>query len=88
MSFGVECSHCYLISNNDYDKDVRLWQSYIEDGKIVAVENNELYQRIKGRIKDEYVDSLPSNFDSVFDIFIQNTFPLILKEQTVLLTFI
>ena len=74
LNFGVECSHCYFISNNDYDKDVRLWQSYIEDGKIVAVENNELYQRIKGRIKDEYVDSLPSNFDSVFDIFIQNTF--------------
>ena len=66
--------HCCFISNNDHDKDVRLWRSYIEDGKIVAVENNELYQRIKGRIKDEYVDSLPSNFDSVFDIFIQNTF--------------
>ena len=74
MNFGVECYIAISISNNDYDKDVRLWQSYIEDGKIVAVENNELYQRIKGRIKDEYVDSLPSNFDSVFDIFIQNTF--------------
>ncbi len=45
LNFGVECSHCYFISNNDYDKDVRLWQSYIEDGKIVAVENNELYQK-------------------------------------------
>lgn len=59
--------HCCFISNNDHDKDVRLWRSYIEDGKIVAVENNELYQRIKGRIKDEYVDSLPSNFDSAFE---------------------
>ncbi len=28
LNFGVECSHCYFISNNDYDKDVRLWQSY------------------------------------------------------------
>ena len=32
MTFGAECSHCHFVSNNDFDKEVLLWQSYIEDG--------------------------------------------------------
>lgn len=74
LSFGTECSHCHFVSNNDFDSDIRRWQSYIEDGKIVADEDDELYQRIKERIKDEYTDLLQSNFDAVFNVFIQNTF--------------
>lgn len=34
LTFGAECSHCHFVSNNDFDKEVLLWQSYIEDGKI------------------------------------------------------
>ena len=33
-----------------------------------------LYQKIKNRLKDEFTNDMPSNFDSVFDAFIQNTF--------------
>lgn len=74
LSFGAECSHCHFISNNDFDDDVRMWQSYIEDKKTVKVENKGLYQKIKNRIREEYSDDMPSNFDNVYDEFIQNTF--------------
>lgn len=74
LCFGVECSHCHFISNNDFDEDIRLWQSYIEDEKTVQSENRGLYQKIMDRIKDEYSDDIPSNFDAVYDEFIQNTF--------------
>lgn len=74
LIFGTECSHCHFVSNNDFDKEVLLWQSYIEDGKELQIENIELYQKIKDRIKGEYLDNMPSNFDYVFDGFIQNTF--------------
>ncbi|MBR5164741.1 MAG: DUF4297 domain-containing protein [Ruminococcus sp.] len=74
LTFGTECAHCHFISNNDFEEDVLLWQSYIEDGKIVKTENCDLYNKIKKRIKDEYCEDLPKDFDSVFDVFIQNTF--------------
>lgn len=74
LKFGTECLRCYFVSNNDYDNDIRFWQSYIEDGKLVYNENTELYQKIKTRIKNEYTNDLPLDFDRVFDIFIQNTF--------------
>lgn len=74
LIFGKECSHCHFVSNNDFDADVRLWQSYIEDGKCVQSENLELYRRIKDRIRDEYLKDMPDNFDSIYDKFIQNTF--------------
>ena len=47
MTFGIECSHCHFVSNNDFDTEVLLWQSYIEDGKRLQTENVELYQKIK-----------------------------------------
>ncbi len=31
-------------------------------------------KKIKDRIKNEFLDDMPSNFDSVFEEFIQNTF--------------
>ena len=74
LTFGTECSQCHFVSNNDFDTEVLLWQSYIEDGKKLQIEDFELYQKIKDRIKDEFLDNMPSNFDSVFDEFIQNTF--------------
>ena len=74
LTFGAECSHCHFVSNNDFNKDVLLWQSYIEDGKRLQTENVTLYEEIKDRIKNEFSDDMPSNFDSVFEEFIQNTF--------------
>ena len=74
LTFGAECSHCHFVSNNDLDKEVLLWQSYIEDGKRLQTENIALYEKIKDRIKNEFLDDMPSNFDSVFEEFIQNTF--------------
>ncbi len=74
MAFGAECLHCHFVSNNDFDKEVLLWQSYIEDGKRLQTENIVLYEKIKDRIKNEFLDDMPSNFDSVFEEFIQNTF--------------
>lgn len=74
LVFGVECSHCYFVSNNDFDNDVLLWQAYVEDGKSLQTENVELYRKIKDRIKEEFSDDMPSNFDLVFEEFIQNTF--------------
>lgn len=74
LTFGAECSHCHFVSNNDFDTEVLLWQSYIEDRKKLQTENIDLYQKIKNRIKDEFLEDMPSNFDIVFDEFIQNTF--------------
>lgn len=74
LQFGNECSNCHFVSNSDFDDETRLWQSYIEDHKLVKNENEELYQRIKMRICDEYADDMPNNFDLLFDRFIQNTF--------------
>lgn len=74
LMFGTECQSCHFVSNNDFDKDVIEWQAYIEDGEVVEKENPELYKRIKKRISDEYADSMPANFDEVYNRFIQNTF--------------
>ena len=69
LTFGTECLHCHFVSNNDFDTEVLLWQSYIEDKKNLQAENIVLYQKIKDRIKDEFLNDMPSNFDSVFDDF-------------------
>ena len=74
LTFGVECSHCHFVSNNDFDKEVLSWQAVIEDDKKLQVENVTLYEKIKNRIKNEFTNDMPSNFDAVFDTFIQNTF--------------
>lgn len=74
LKFAAECSKCYFVSNCDFDRDIRQWQAYIEDGAIVAKEDQSLYQKLKDRLKDEYLNDMPSNFDAVFDLFIQNTF--------------
>ena len=54
LVFGAECSHCHFVSNNDFDKEVLLWQAVIEDGKKLQEENSVLYQKIKNRLKDEF----------------------------------
>lgn len=85
LTFGSECLHCHFVSNNDFDKDVLLWQSYIEDEKNLQTEDIQLYQKIKDRIKDEYLDDMPNNFDFVFNEFIQNTF--VYKSELQLTTY-
>lgn len=74
LTFGAECSHCHFVSNNDFEKEVLSWQAVIEDGKKLQVENVTLYEKIKDRIKNEFISDMPSDFDNVFDEFIQNTF--------------
>lgn len=74
LKFGKECSCCHFTSNANFDLDVQRWQSYIEDNKELKVENKELYEKIKKRIRDEYIDEMPIDFDGVFDTFIQNTY--------------
>lgn len=74
LTFGMECYRCHFVSNNDFDKDIMLWQFYIEDGKDLQTENAELYKKIKDRIRDEFSDDIPINFDFVFNKFIQNTY--------------
>lgn len=85
LNFGEECSHCHFVSNNDFDEEVMLWQSYIEDGKSLKDEDIELYNKIKERISAEFLEDMPSNFDVVFDKFIQNTF--VYKSDLQLLTY-
>lgn len=74
LTFGAECSHCHFVSNNDFDKDILLWQSIVEDGKKLQIENFALYEKIKDRIKLEFTNDMPNDFDTVFETFIQNTF--------------
>lgn len=74
LTFSTECSHCHFVSNNDFDSEVSSWQAIIEDGEELQEENITLYKKIKNRIKDEFVDDIPNNFNDVFDKFIQNTF--------------
>lgn len=74
LKFGDECSSCHFVSNNGYDKDIKNWQAFIEDNKILKDENVDLYNRIKERIKAEYNDDHPDDFDAVFERFIQKTF--------------
>lgn len=74
LIFGTECSHCHFVSNNDFDTEVLAWQAVIEDGKKLQTENIVLYEKIKDRIKVEFTNDMPNNFDAVFEAFIQNTF--------------
>lgn len=74
LTFGEECSCCHFTSNCSFDKDIRTWQAYIEDENELKTSDPELYAKIKKRIQEEYLENLPSNFDEVFDCFIQKTF--------------
>lgn len=74
LTFGEECSCCHFTSNNNFDIEVRTWQAHIEDGDELKSVNLELYNKIKERIKAEYSEDIPTNFDEVFDRFIQKTF--------------
>ena len=74
MQFGTECAHCSFVTNATLDQDIRTWQSCIEDELSLKDTHPQLYDKIKQRLSDEYGTSKPSNFDEVFDLFIQNTF--------------
>jgi hypothetical protein len=62
------------LSNNGFDNDINLWQSYIEDDKNVKDVNLTLYKTIKDRISKEYETEIPLYFDDILDKFIQKTF--------------
>jgi hypothetical protein len=74
MQFGEECSSCHFVSNNPYDKEILAWQACIEDEKDLKTENKTLYDKIKERLTDEYRTDMPSDFNEVFDRFIQSTY--------------
>lgn len=74
MTFGHECLRCHFVSNNGFDIDVRMWQAYIEDDINLKNEDSSLFYRIKGRIETEYGADLPTNFEAIFERFVQNTF--------------
>lgn len=74
MQFGEECSCCHFVSNNPYDKEILAWQACIEDEKDLKTENKILYHKIKERLTDEYRKDMPSDFNEVFDRFIQSTY--------------
>lgn len=86
LSYGQECNCCYFVSNVGFDKEVRTWQAYIEDGKQLKLADIELYKKIKQRISDEYKNDNIENFDAVFDKFIQNTF--VIKSDLQLSTYV
>lgn len=72
--FSNECSKCHFISNIDFDDDVLNWQSHIKDGKILKKKDATLYNRIKDFVRKEYPSINQTEFDEVFDRFVQNTF--------------
>lgn len=69
LNFGVECSHCYFISNNDYDKDVRLWQSYIEDGNVPTDTAHLIFQQLVNDVRKKSTEQIktPISFKSLVD---------------------
>lgn len=51
LVFGAECSHCHFVSNNDFDKEVLLWQAVIEDGKKLQEEKQCTISKNQKQIK-------------------------------------
>lgn len=74
LMFESECNNCYFVSNKDFDIDIKTWQAIIEDEMLLKEENNELYEKLKERIKQEYENDSLQNFDETYDNFIQHTF--------------
>lgn len=72
--FSNECSKCHFVSNINFDDDVLNWQSHVRDAKILKKENITLYKKIKDYVRNEYLSINQTEFDEIFDRFIQNTF--------------
>ncbi|MEK3720058.1 dsDNA nuclease domain-containing protein [Paenibacillus sp. FSL H8-0034] len=72
--FSKECSSCHFISNADFDDEVLQWQSVVKDQKELKQEDLTLYMKIKDYIRLEYPMMPQSEFDVVFDRFVQNSF--------------
>lgn len=89
INFNEECLKCHFVSNIGINDEIAIWQSIIEDNKIVKKENIELYNQIKELIRKEYDEYSQEEFDIIFDKFIQNTYvyngdlPLYQYEQIV-----
>lgn len=74
LQFADNCSNCFFISNNKFDSEIRSWQACIEDGYLLKSDNPDLYKKIRCRIEEEYKLDALTNFDEIYDKFIQNTY--------------
>ncbi|MEC1744164.1 dsDNA nuclease domain-containing protein [Schinkia azotoformans] len=77
LKFGSSCEKCHFVGNKDFDEDIKNWQTVVQDNNSLKKKNKALYDKVKNKIKYEYKNSpegLPTNFDDIFDRFIQNTF--------------
>ncbi|MFI8574918.1 dsDNA nuclease domain-containing protein [Rossellomorea aquimaris] len=73
LKFEKECTKCHFVSNIGMDRDIKTWQAIIEDELRLEKENNQMYTTIKSLIRVEFQELEEKHFDSVFDVFIQNT---------------
>ncbi len=46
LSFDEECEKCHFVSNVSVDDEINLWQSVIEDNKLLINEKPALYYKI------------------------------------------
>ncbi|WP_424475035.1 dsDNA nuclease domain-containing protein [Oceanobacillus kimchii] len=74
LNFQDECQKCHFVSNIDVDPKIRLWQSIIEDKKILFEEEEDLYNEIRTYLRKEYEELEENTFNTSFNNFIQNTF--------------
>lgn len=89
INFDLECSKCHFVSNIGVNDEIAIWQSIIEDNKILKDENIEIYNKVKELVRAEYDEYSNDEFDNIFDKFIQNTYiyngdlPLYQYEQII-----
>ena len=67
--FHDDMAEFYFISNNDYDKDVRLWQSYIEDGNVPTDTAHLIFQQLVNDVRKKSTEQIktPISFKSLVD---------------------
>ncbi|WP_318507851.1 dsDNA nuclease domain-containing protein [Bacillus sp. T3] len=71
--FSNDCSKCHFISNINFDTDILKWQSIIKDGKVLEMEDLDLFNTIKKLAQKEYPTLTQTEFEEVFNRFVQNT---------------
>lgn len=74
LHFKGECRSCHFVSNLDFDIKTNLWQATIKNGKTLSQAEPSLYNEIKGNIRIEYPNISATEFDLVFEKFVQNTY--------------
>jgi hypothetical protein len=71
--FSNDCSKCHFITNISFDTDILKWQSIIKDGKTLEIEDFDLFNKIKALAQKEYPKLSKTEFEEVFNRFVQNT---------------